>query len=378
MPEQHGAVAPENDELEEFSGELFLEYLPSWLVSLVVHLALVLLLAVFVVGSNGGGGGSKGIQLEASGTPGGENGDDLMSSSLEMPAELGSQQIADAPQVDFGELTAPALEAPQTIEFMEPLAGPEVLRLAGSGEGDGGGHGSGNGEGSGTGDGIGDGVGLGNGDSARTAIFGLVEEAQNFVYVFDRSQSMNSTFAYTSEGQTVFSITPLVAAKAELVKSLEDLNVGNRFHIIFYNHESWVFDPGGRGAQRGLITMTQNNRKRALGFINTVYGDGQTRHVPPLEAAIRMKPDVIYLLTDGEEKDDPSPDELAHLRKLNKGRARINVIQFVFNPGTKSALESLAKENGGRHIYINISQLGPGLAGMAQAGPPEVKVVPAQ
>jgi hypothetical protein len=189
---------------------------------------------------------------------------------------------------------------------------------------------------------------------------------------------MNSQFSYTSEGKTVFSITPLVAAKAELVKSLEDLNPGNKFHIIFYNHESWVFDPGGRSSHRGLITLTDDSRKRAIGFIASVYGDGQTRHVPPLEMAIRMKPDVIYLLTDGEEKDDPSPEELARLRKLNKGRSRINVIQFVFAPGVDSALEDLAKENGGRHIYMNISQLAPGLAGMAQAGPPEIKVIPAQ
>jgi len=370
MPEQRGLVAPEEEiELEEDSGELVLEYLPSWLVSLVFHLVLVLLLALFVVGSNGGGG-NNGIQLEAtSGSDGGANGNDMLSASLEMPSELASQQLVEAPPVDIAELTTPT-ETTQPIELLEPVNAPEAMTLAGAGDGDG------DGEGTSENDGLGEGVG--NGDSAKTAIFGLVEEAQNFVYVFDRSQSMNSTFSYTSEGKTVFSITPLVAAKAELVKSLEDLNPGNKFHIIFYNHESWVFDPGGRTSHRGLITLTPDSRKRATGFVASVYGDGQTRHVPPLEMAIRMKPDVIYLLTDGEEKDDPSPDELARLRKLNKGKARINVIQFVFAPGVQSALEDLAKENGGRHIYMNISQLAPGLAGMAQAGPPEIKVVPAQ
>ncbi len=29
-----------------------------------------------------------------------------------------------------------------------------------------------------------------------------------------------------------------------------------------------------------------------------------------LEIAIRMKPDVIFLLTDGEEKDDPTPEDI--------------------------------------------------------------------
>lgn len=369
MPEQRGLVAPEEEELEEDSGELVLEYLPSWLVSLVFHLVLVLLLALLTVVGNGGLG-SDGIRLEAvTGDSGGSSDADLLGDALEMPSELAALQAVEAPPVEIAEMPTP-VESPEAIELLEPIAATEAVELAGAP--------GGSSEDAGQGDGGDAGEGEGQGDSAKTAIFGLVDEGQNFVYVFDRSQSMNSTFSYTSEGKTVFSITPLVAAKAELVKSLEDLNPGNKFHIIFYNHESWVFDPGGRSSHRGLITLTPDSRKRAVGFVASVYGDGQTRHVPPLEMAIRMKPDVIYLLTDGEEKDDPSPDELARLRKLNKGQARINVIQFVFDAGTKSKLEELAKENGGRHIYMNISQLAPGLAGMAQAGPPEIKVVPAQ
>ena len=90
--------------------------------------------------------------------------------------------------------------------------------------------------------------------------------------------------------------------------------------------------------------------------------------------AIRLRPDVIFLLTDGEEKDDPSPAELARLRKLNNGRTKINVIQICLEVREAGAMGTLAKENGGRHILLNVSQFAPGLGGMAQAPPTAVAV----
>jgi hypothetical protein len=75
--------------------------------------------------------------------------------------------------------------------------------------------------------------------------------------------------------------------------------------------------------------------------------------------ALRMKPDVIFLLTDGEAKDDPTNHELLKLQKLNDGATRINVIQFCYTLRTGSSLVRLANENGGKHKFINISHLGP-------------------
>jgi hypothetical protein len=333
--------------------QTMLEYLPSWLVSLVAHLVLVLMLALFTVAKGGIGTGDGLLINVIGGGNGGPGNDDLWAAALETPSELLSTPPLETPS-ETVELTEP-LDTTTDIDLVDPIEQPELKlpnEIVGTTNGT-----DDAGQGGGTGDGTGTGDGNAIGDAAQTAIFGIVDEGMDFVYVFDRSESMNSRIDHKIEDRVVYSITPLSAAKAELIKSLSDLKVQNRFHILFYNHDAWLFDSGRNS--KGLITATDENKTRALAFIDSVYGDGQTRHVPPLEAAIRMRPDVIFLLTDGEEKDDPTPAELGRLRKLNKGRSRINVIQFVYSSHTSSALETLAAENGGRHKYIDISQLGP-------------------
>jgi hypothetical protein len=176
---------------------------------------------------------------------------------------------------------------------------------------------------------------------------------------------MTSTLSFTSEGETVFSITPLEAAKAELLRSLGELDRNQLFHIVFYNHQVWLFDSGSPSARR-MVMATPQNKQRAASFVGSVYGQGGTRHVKPLEVALQMRPDVIFLLTDGEAKDDPSDAQLASLRRMNDGRTRINVIQFVHTPVTDSKLVRLATENGGRHVFFNIARLGPGMAAVGK------------
>ena len=191
---------------------------------------------------------------------------------------------------------------------------------------------------------------------ARTEVFGLVAEGTQFVYVFDRSESMNSELTYTSEGSPILSVTPLEAAKAELLRSLKDLDSGHQFGIVFYNHSPWLFTLARRS--KPMLAATLKNKQRAGAFVRTIYGQGKTNHTKPLEIALRMRPDVIFLLTDGETKDDLSPTELASLSRLNDGRTRINVVQFCYRPRSGGGLVQLAEDNGGQHIYYNIRQLG--------------------
>ncbi len=314
------------------------DYLPSWLASLAVHLTLILLLALLQVFGKGGFGESS-ILLDCTADgPQGTEDDSLLAASIELPSELTADEPAETPIPEVAELATP-VDSVSKIELMNPAGGQKPLPgtdVKGAGAA-----------------------------PVQTAIFGLRGEGTDFVYVFDRSDSMNSTFSFASEGETIFSITPLEAAKAELVRSLKDLNPGNRFHIVFYNHGTWLFDPGSTPA-RGLIQASPENKRRAVDFIASVDAHGQTRHVPPLEIALRMKPDVIFLLTDGEEKDDPSAADVGRLRRLNGGRTKINVIQFCYEPRTGGSLAQLANESGGRHVFMNIRQLAPSLAELAE------------
>jgi hypothetical protein len=352
--------SPTLDELDEEDdnqvvAEEIRQNLPSWLTSLVFHLALVLLLALFTVAGKGSLGNS-GIALDVTtggGDPLGAE-DGALEAALELPSELASAQTTEA--------LAPA-EFAQEIEQMSQIdlvdvqnVGPtSAANLLGQGGGSDGGAGGGDDGGDGT---------IGR-FPITTGVFGIVSEGTRFIYVFDRSESMNSTFSYQTEGETVFSITPLVAAKAELLRSLNELDERQQFHLLFYNHEVWPFDTGNNNK---LIPANAKNREAATQFINNTYGAGQTNHMPALEVAIRLKPDVIFLMTDGEEKDDPSRDQLKRLRNLNKGHAKINVVQFCYEARSTGTLVQLANENGGKHIFMTISQLGPGMAAAADAG----------
>ena len=180
---------------------------------------------------------------------------------------------------------------------------------------------------------------------------------------------MNSILQYMSEGTVSFSISPLQAAKRELIRSLNDLNTASSFQLIFYNHEHVVYQPS-RKAQ--MIKATKSSIYAATKFVEEMPGTGNTYHLEPLQVAINLRPDVIYLMTDGEEKDDPTEYQLAQLKRLNAGRAKIYVIQFCMDAAPRSSLVKLAEDNGGKHVFINISQLAPKLPGDPSAPPVEV------
>jgi hypothetical protein len=176
---------------------------------------------------------------------------------------------------------------------------------------------------------------------AYTSVFGLEAEGSRFVYVFDRSGSMGEPDS-----------KPLRAAKAELIRSLERLDSIHQFFLIFYNQTPTVFNAAGASGR--LVFGTDLNKQSARSFIEQLSAVGGTNHFEALLIAMRLHPDVIFLLTDGEQKDDLSADELAQLKRLNKVATRIYVIQFASSPYPSNSLVQLARENGGEHKYIDI------------------------
>ena len=173
------------------------------------------------------------------------------------------------------------------------------------------------------------------GGKIRTNIYGLEGEGSKFVYVFDRSESMYGR--------------QLASAKAQLIGSLDQLERLHQFGIIFYNDKVSVFNSEDR-----LSFGDEASKTRAKRFVKGITAAGATNHYPALIHAVNMSPDVIFLLTDGEQHNDPTPDELRRIRVANSG-TQIHVIQFVQGNVSKrgNALVRLAKENGGQHKYVN-------------------------
>lgn len=182
------------------------------------------------------------------------------------------------------------------------------------------------------------------GGTALTGVFGLQGEGHKFVYVFDRSGSMDGHGG-----------APLIAAKNELINSLQDLGQTHQFQIIFYNEEPRIFNPSGQAGR--LVFGTEQNKNLARRFVGSVTASGATRHVEALEMALRLGPDVIFFLTDADEPR-MTPQDLARIAQMNQGTA-INTIEFGTDarPESDNFITRLARQNGGQHVYIDVTRL---------------------
>lgn len=182
------------------------------------------------------------------------------------------------------------------------------------------------------------------GGKARTSLFGITAEGWKFVYVFDRSDSMNW-----------HDRKPLRAAKAELLASLESLERVHQFQIIFYNQTPEIFNPSGQ--QNKLAFATDQNKRNAHRFVSGITATGGTEHVAALKLAMKLRPDVIFFLTDA---DEPALSA-RQLYDINRRAAGITIHAVEFGMGPKrnsnNFLVKLARQNGGEHHYVDVSKL---------------------
>jgi hypothetical protein len=183
-----------------------------------------------------------------------------------------------------------------------------------------------------------------HGKYARTHIYGTTGEGSTFVYVFDRSSSMQGG------GYDL-----LASAKRELLASLDDLGEDHRFQIIFYNERPTKMDLG-RGFA-GLVFAQQRSKELARKFVESIDAAGGTRHFEALKEALRLKPDVIFFLTDADEPG-MSDGQLSLIRHLNGGHTKINTIEFGERPQPRrnNFLARIAQENGGEYVYMDVTR----------------------
>ncbi len=191
-------------------------------------------------------------------------------------------------------------------------------------------------------------AGRGNDDrlskAVHTSIFGATGTGNKFIYVFDRSGSM-----------AAWGGRPLAAAKRELLASLHDLTETSQFQIFFYNEQTSVFQliPG----QMRMVWANAQGIGAAERFVRSIAADGGTRHLEPLRMALGLQPDVVFFLTDADEPR-LTDRELRKVRGWNAGSV-IHAIEFGAGPKRRADnfLAQLARENGGKHIYVDVTGL---------------------
>lgn len=185
---------------------------------------------------------------------------------------------------------------------------------------------------------------VGRGPEGTTSVFGAEAKGQKFVYVFDRSGSMNG-----------YGGRPLAAAKLELINSLRDLNETQQFSVIFYNEHPHILSSGD--GRPKLVFADKQGVELAERDIRGIIAFGGTQHLDPLLLALDMQPDVIFFLTDA---DYPQlfPSELEQIRRRNRS-ATIHAIEFGAGPfhGQTNFLTRLASQNDGKHVYVDVTKL---------------------
>lgn len=187
-----------------------------------------------------------------------------------------------------------------------------------------------------------------DGDPNRTttSVFGVSGSGSRFVYVFDRSDSMNANGAL-----------PLRAAKKELMNSLKTLSERQQFQIIFYNQIPKPFQISGM--PQGLMLGEEAILDRAARYVDSITAYGGTEHFSAISMALRLGPDVIFFLTDARIPR-LSTSQLAEIRRrAERSGTTIHAIEFGSEPAapSDSFLRDLASQNSGLYNYVDIRSL---------------------
>ena len=164
------------------------------------------------------------------------------------------------------------------------------------------------------------------------------QEARKIVFVVDRSGSMTDSIDYVKE---------------EVKRSIGELPEEKEFHVLFYSSGPCVEMP-----TRRLVNATERNRQFAYEFIDGIIAQGETDPSDALRRAFTVRPEVIYLLTDGEF----DRAIVGLVRGLNAGgRVRVHTIGFLYTrPGTSAegVLKQIASANGGNYKFVSEGGLG--------------------
>jgi hypothetical protein len=299
--------------------------IPSWLVSLFLHVVVLLLLAFSVphgpAGQSEIAGQQVGIVLKHE-SPQGEVYEGQAAEQPENPSQAAPElasELQSAP-VDLSQVLPE-----QDLQVIGPGLGdavPEVDAQAG-------------------------GRNLPSSSAAATRsgvpFFGIEDRGQRIVYVVDHSTSMG--YQYNRLGE----------AKVELLSSVEVLKPMQQFQIVFYNERVSV---GPKVDQTGRLPFADDVAKAMAGrFVRGVVADGSTDHKQALQYALRLGPDVIFFLTDADEPR-LRPSELQQITRENGGRAHIHAIEFGIGPDLSddNFLKELARRNGGSYRYVDVSK----------------------
>ena len=161
------------------------------------------------------------------------------------------------------------------------------------------------------------------------SFFGTVSRGNKFVFIIDKSGSMSGN--------------RLAAAKKELCSTLKGLKPTDKFMIYFFS------DAAQAMPARAMLAGTPKNIPWATDWVSGRSVDGGTNPTQALSWCFNLRPDTVWLLTDGQFADGPALDAIAAGNRQLK--ARINTLAFHDKAGA-NILQRIARENDGTYRFV--------------------------
>lgn len=179
----------------------------------------------------------------------------------------------------------------------------------------------------------------GGGGIAGVSFFGIEAQGNRFAYIVDISSSM--------EGER------MEATKRELTRSVQSLPESAEFVVVLYSdgavplHGETAWRPAS-GAEK----------RKASALISGIDPNGGTRPQPAFDEifGLRVKPDAVYFMTDGEF-DAEVPAAVAELNR----RARVPIHCILFGDVAKGEavrervrdmMREISRRSGGRFNHV--------------------------
>jgi hypothetical protein len=167
--------------------------------------------------------------------------------------------------------------------------------------------------------------------AAAAALLGIEapRNVRKIVYVVDRSASMGPGGA-------------LERATAAVADSIGALPGEAQFQVVFYNRRPALL-PADQGL--GLWKASAQAKAIATQSLSHWRAEGGTDHLSAIRAALGLRPEVIYWLTDGA---DLTLAEIDSITRSNRWKVMINTIGMGPGNGTGAEpLQRVALANGG-------------------------------
>lgn len=254
---------------------------PPWATSLAAHGAMLTLFAMLTFATFGEPGFSITATLDDS-----DSWEDFSSEVTLANLELAAEADADSPtelttdlaaEVELTALVEPVqLTNVNTLDQMLSVSAESLMAAVpggGESEGEGGGETPAAG-----------GSPRPGGGPGKVSFFGAEAHAERVVFVVDNSGSMQ-------HGR--MQVTLL-----ELAASIRRLSESQHFYVVFFSDQAYpMFFPKN---VMETVPATQENKRAAMQWLRTVEMCLGGRLLDAMDFAVGLKPDVVFLLTDGD------------------------------------------------------------------------------